>query len=60
MRRKERPDGQEDKKYNKLSHGSRNTPNGRMWPLIPHIPNLMTLAPEVSESPVVNIDNHKK
>jgi hypothetical protein len=61
--RREEKRGQMDKKtikYYKLSHGFGNTPNGRLWPLIPHIPLLMTLAPEVSESPVVNIDNHTK
>jgi hypothetical protein len=47
-------------KYYKLSHGSGNTPNGRLYLLIPHIPHLMTLLPEVSETPVFNIDNNTK
>jgi hypothetical protein len=44
----------------KLSHGSGNTPSGRIWPLIPYISHLMTLAPEISETPAVKIDNHTK
>jgi hypothetical protein len=47
-------------KYYKLSYGFGNIPNGRLCPLIPHIPHLMTLAPEVSETPVVNIENNTK
>jgi hypothetical protein len=30
------------------------------WPVIPHIPHLMTLTPEVTETSVVNFDNHTK